>query len=83
MSNAGASTPDWFQRGVDAALLAPTAINQQKFFIEYLGKVDGGLPKVRISKGFSMIGYTQMDMGIAKLHFEIGAGKENFDWVTE
>lgn len=22
-----------------------------------------------------MIGYTQMDMGIAKLHFEIGAGK--------
>ena len=30
-----------------------------------------------------MIGYTQMDMGIAKLHFEIGAGKENFGWVTE
>lgn len=30
-----------------------------------------------------MVGYTQMDMGIAKLHFEIGAGKENFDLVTE
>lgn len=30
-----------------------------------------------------MVGYTQMDMGIAKLHFEIGAGKENFDWVPE
>ena len=28
-----------------------------------------------------MIGYTQMDMGIAKLHFEIGAGKENFNWL--
>lgn len=22
-----------------------------------------------------------MDLGIAKLHFEIGAGKENFFWV--
>ena len=83
ISNVSGRTPSWFYDGVEAARLAPTAVNQQKFFIEYLGKVDGGLPKVRISKGFSMIGYTQMDMGIAKLHFEIGAGKENFDWVTE
>jgi hypothetical protein len=28
-----------------------------------------------------MIGYTQMDLGIAKYHFEIGAGKENFIWA--
>ena len=32
-------------------------------------------------KGFSMIGYTQMDLGIAKYHFEVGAGKVNFEWV--
>ena len=32
-------------------------------------------------KGFSLIGYTQLDLGIAKYHFEIGAGKEHFDWV--
>ena len=32
-------------------------------------------------KGFSMIGYTKMDLGIAKYHFEIGAGKEHFEWV--
>ena len=25
--------PDWFREGVVAALLAPTAVNQQKFFI--------------------------------------------------
>jgi hypothetical protein len=37
--------------------------------------------QVRAKKGFSMIGYTQMDLGIAKCHFEIGAGKVNFDWV--
>jgi hypothetical protein len=29
---------------------------------------------------FSLVGYTKMDLGIAKLHFEIGAGKANFVW---
>ncbi len=36
---------------------------------------------VRAKKGISMIGYTQMDLGIARYHFEIGDGKENFDWA--
>ena len=36
---------------------------------------------MRAKKGFSMIGYTKMDLGIAKYHFEIGAGEVNFDWV--
>jgi hypothetical protein len=30
---------------------------------------------------FSLIGYAKLDLGIAKYHFEIGAGKENFEWV--
>ena len=34
-----------------------------------------------IRKWTSLFGYTKMDMGIAELHFEIGAGKENFEWV--
>ena len=34
-----------------------------------------------LKKAFAMIGYTQMDLGIAKYHFEIGAGKVNFDWI--
>ena len=81
VSNAGASTPDWFRRGVDAALSAPTAINQQKFFIEYLGADAGELPKVSVRvKGIPFVGYTQMDMGIARLHFGIGAGSQNFQW---
>ena len=37
--------------------------------------------QVQVKKGISMIGYTQMDLGIAKYHFEIGAGKENFIWI--
>ena len=73
-------TPSWFRQGVEAALLAPTAVNQQKFSFEYLGMKDGR-HQVRAKKGFSLIGYTQIDLGIAKYHFEIGAGKDNFDWV--
>ncbi|MBQ9822200.1 MAG: nitroreductase [Muribaculaceae bacterium] len=80
VSNVSASTPEWFRRGVEAALLAPTAINQQKFSFEYVGNTDG-LPQVRAKKGFSLVGYTHMDLGIAKYHFEIGAGKDNFNWA--
>ena len=78
--NVNDAIPSWFKRGVEAALLAPTAVNQQKFSFEYVG-MNNNRHQVRAKKGFSMIGYTQMDLGIAKYHFEIGAGKENFDWV--
>ena len=80
VSNASDTTPSWFRKGVEAALLAPTAVNQQKFSFEYVGVKDGR-HQVRAKKGFSMMGYTQMDLGIVKYHFEIGAGTENFDWV--
>jgi len=78
--NASDITPSWFKKGVEAALLAPTAVNQQKFSFEYVGMEDGR-HQVRAKKGFSLIGYTQIDLGIAKYHFEIGAGKVNFEWV--
>ena len=80
VSNASDITPTWFKKGVEAALLAPTAVNQQKFSFEYVG-MKNNLHQVRAKKGMSMIGYTQMDLGIAKYHFEIGAEKENFEWV--
>ena len=37
VSNASDVTPSWFRKGVEAALLAPTAVNQQKFSFEYVG----------------------------------------------
>ena len=80
VSNAGDTTPSWFKKGVEAALLAPTAVNQQKFSFEYIGRSNNHY-LVRAKKGFSMIGYTKIDLGIAKYHFEIGAGKVNFEWV--
>ena len=73
---ANGTVPDWFKAGIDAALLAPTAVNQQKFkfFLRDGNKVE--------AKAFSSLwGYTQIDLGIVKYHFEVGAGKENFEWV--
>lgn len=66
--------PDWFKRGMDAVLLAPTAINQQQFYFEYLGE---NKVRARAKIGF----HVKMDLGIAKYHFELGAGKENFIFV--
>lgn len=80
VSNASDITPAWFKKGVEAALLAPTAVNQQKFSFEYVG-MKNNRHIVKASKGFSLIGYTKMDLGIVKYHFEIGAGKENFEWA--
>ncbi len=76
-------TPLWFRQGVEAALLAPTAVNQQKFFFEYIPAKDGKLAQVLAKRKFSLVGFTQMDLGIAKCHFEIGAGIENFEWKQE
>lgn len=63
--------PTWFVNGVESALLAPTAVNRQKFTFEL---IDG---KVKVTSN----GYCpKVDLGIIKYHFEIAAGKENFEW---
>lgn len=72
VSNINSKSPEWFKRGVDSALLAPTAVNQQKFYIENINDT------VAIKAGIGPC--AKMDMGIVKYHFEIGAGKENFEW---
>ena len=67
------NAPLWFTEGVKGALLAPTAVNQQKFkFILHEYNVVEAVPGV----GF----YAKVDLGIAKYHFELFAGKENFTW---
>ena len=65
-------TPEWFRKGVEAALLAPTATNQQKFTLHRDGNT------VSLRKGIGP--YAACDLGIVRYHFEIGAGKENFRW---
>ena len=75
--------PAWFARGVEFALLAPTAVNQQKFRFELLSAGDGadasGLPRVKATTGRGA--YANVDLGIARLHFELGAGKDAFAWA--
>lgn len=80
VSRGAEGAPEWFRQGVEAAILAPTAINQQKFCFTYLGLDAQGVHRVRAERKFSLVGYTHMDLGIAKLHFEIGAGREHFEW---
>lgn len=65
--------PDWFRRGAEAALLAPTAVNQQAFKLKLL---DDGRVQATALPG----PYSRIDLGIVKLHFEIGAGKDGWSW---
>ena len=65
--------PDWYKTGLEAALLAPTAMNQQKFRFER----SGDKVKAKVAGlGF----YTRIDLGIVKYHFEIGSGKGKEVW---
>ena len=74
LSNLSDASPAWFRAGMEAVLLAPTAVNQQKFFFEQKGDTVKAKSKLTF--------YGQMDLGIAKYHFELGAGKENFRWES-
>lgn len=65
--------PAWFLRGVEAALLAPTAMNQQKFRLCLHGST------VEAKAGLSP--YAKVDLGIVKYHFEVAAGRDNFTWA--
>lgn len=66
--------PEWFRQGVEAALLAPTAINQQKFVFTLH---EGNKVEAKARWGF----YEKIDLGIVKYHFEIAAGINNFTWI--
>lgn len=70
--SAAGPLPDWFRSGMEAVLLAPTAMNQQKF----LFTLEDGQVSAQATGGF----YSKIDLGIVRYHFEVGAGKEHFRW---
>ena len=73
VSNIEPDSPQWFKDGVDAALLAPTAINQQKFKLVLIDD------KVKAKSG---VGFnTKIDLGIVKYNFEVGSGKGHDIWL--
>ncbi|SIO28260.1 nitroreductase family protein [Fibrobacter sp. UWB11] len=63
--------PDWFKKGIDYVMLAPSALNQfkAKFTIDESGRV---FAKHRLAY------FSKVDLGIFKYFFELGAGKEIF-----
>ena len=66
--------PEWFISGAEASLLAPTCVNQQRFSFRLTEE-----GKVEANPGRAF--FCKIDMGIAKYHFEVGAGKDNFEWA--
>lgn len=58
--------PDWFRAGMEAAMLAPTAINQQKFVFS----LDGDTVTAKAKLG----PWSKVDLGIVKYFFEVGSG---------
>ena len=58
--------PDWFKSGMIAAMMAPTAVNQQRFFVEIVAEE----PVITAKKGF----LTKLDLGIVKYNFEAASG---------
>lgn len=67
--------PAWFSNGVEAALLAPTALNKQAF------RIYGEEDRVRITCNNGV--FSGADLGLVKYHFMLGAGKENIRWSDE
>lgn len=64
VSNVSGDSPKWFIEGVKASLYAPTAMNQQKYYIT-LNK-DNSV-SFKALNGF----YTKLDLGIVKYHYEV------------
>ena len=62
--------PDWFRAGMEAAMLAPTPMNQQKFIVSL---ADGAV-QVHATGGSC----AEVNVGIVKYHFECGAGQTCF-----
>ncbi|MCQ2472176.1 MAG: nitroreductase [Clostridia bacterium] len=71
VSDMNENSPQWYKDGIEAVMLAPTAVNQQKFYFE----LNGDDVKMKAGGGF----YTEMDLGIARYHFDIGSGKVLFE----
>lgn len=67
------TAPQWFVDGVNALLLAPTALNKQAFTV----RGDGNKVYLTCDSGH----FAGIDLGIGKYHFEVGAGKDNFEWA--
>lgn len=68
VSDINCDSPEWYKNGIEAALLAPTAVNQQKFMFN----LEGDKVTAIATGGF----YSNVDLGIVKYHFELATGHQ-------
>ena len=73
ISQYNGAAPQWFLDGVEALLCAPTALNKQPYMV----RGDGDRVSLTAGEGH----FAGIDLGIGEYHFEVGAGKDNFQWV--
>ncbi|MBE5907165.1 MAG: nitroreductase [Lachnospiraceae bacterium] len=59
--------PTWFKNGMVAAMMAPTAVNQQQFYVKY----KDGQVSIKSRSAFM----SKIDLGIVKYHFEAVTGR--------
>ena len=71
------TAPDWFRKGVTAVAKAPSAMNRQPIIFSY--DPINGRASAQITAGVAS-DYALVDLGIAKLHFQIGAGEGTWRW---
>ena len=69
--------PAWFVTAMEAAQLAPTAMNNQNFHVTLLE--DGKTVSIEAPKG----GWNTVDLGIVKRNFEEAANELGADWCWE
>ncbi|KAA8826089.1 nitroreductase [Bifidobacterium reuteri] len=70
-----ADAPEWFHAGIEAVMLAPSALGKQPVRFELLE--DGRTVRAQALDGVQ----AHICLGIARLHFELGAGTGRFDWA--
>ncbi len=66
-------TPDWFRKGVECVMLAPSWMNWQNFRFALMA--NGKVKAIAVRGSFR-----RLVLGIAKLHFEIGSGMDSSIW---
>ena len=64
--------PEWFKKGIECVMLAPSGVNGQP--------VSFALEGDTVSAVYKRSNMVRVDYGIARYHFELGAGKGSFVW---
>lgn len=72
------AAPDWFRAGVEAAMKAPSARNTQPVRFSY--DPADGTASATVDPAAGDGPNAANDLGIAKLHFQIGAGRGSWQW---